>query len=1104
MEILGGSIPRFEGMLVRDRLIRLFHAQAPVLTVVCAGAGYGKTVLASQLATESSYDTKIWVQLPDIDVSGDAVLERVASALDADADDAVGLIAAAARPSDGGAADVAVRIHDGLERLSDGSTLLIIDGANEISHLDILTDLSEKLCQWTSGRSRLVMTCRRVEAEKPLPADTIWLIEADDLRFTSDEIGIMLADGSTYDVSAATTRLLDQYRGHPAITRIMLRHPEATTESRPTDLVWQVERIVSRLKDAELAALYLAALLCQGRIEVLQQCATACDLKTDWMALADEVPLFHVACARGDSRVFRTHAVLSEVAARQARHRMSADEMEEIRGIAFQQLATSRDHDGLGRALDLFGTEVETAHWCSREGVSMLRYCGHAQVERLLGRLSPLTVASSSSLLLLRAHVQRACNELASAVESTMMSKRLAEVNGEHEDLVAAALLLARLRFDEGRIDDSRLALESVGEGVWSRSSVQARCLRDAYLSAYDAQSGMLAEALERTKSLREALRPLDAGSDEVVFATNCVGSILSQCKGDWESTASLLAPLACRSDIAPLQREHIRSNYAVALAELGEVSEAQRLAESVVARAEELGLDSVGACAASSVAELLWIKGDLAGGFEMHERAEDALRASHDTFALAGHGLSACRVLRAIGERDLAQSLALNSATILAGQGVSAHMAWLMARIEVAASSLSLGDIEAAAAMIADVTSDPATAFGDAHLLKCDLLSAEILRLSGRSDEAVKLLRRRGRYISSGSSNMLLACYVSAFPGLLQLLAGAFGPGAIPARALGLLSDSVVQEGLSLSDGVLCSEDLRILRQRCESRGAMRPAQTGSSGGRAHEQVVIMPTDKVQCRVRLFGRLEVDTVFGHVEDRSWRKWKARTIFLMLTCKQGCEVPRDVILEHLWPHMDAEHALRNFYVTWSTLRRALSCGQKDPNPKRFVISKGGVCRVTDAVVSDIPDFEGHVRDIHEAARRDDVDAAISAALALQDMYQGGFLPAYAYEACFESLRMQFNKEFCDGMLAAARCALGSQQYDVPIALLRSACLVDPWREDLYQTLMICQMQAGQRGGAIETYNICRARLAEDLGIDPSEETKRIFKAVLAMDGEPEE
>jgi DNA-binding SARP family transcriptional activator len=58
------------------------------------------------------------------------------------------------------------------------------------------------------------------------------------------------------------------------------------------------------------------------------------------------------------------------------------------------------------------------------------------------------------------------------------------------------------------------------------------------------------------------------------------------------------------------------------------------------------------------------------------------------------------------------------------------------------------------------------------------------------------------------------------------------------------------------------------------------------------------------------------------------------------------------------------------------------------------------------------------------------------------------------------------------------------------------------REDLYQVALRCQITAGQRSGAIDTFMQCRSKLSEELGLDPSSETMGLYQEILVMEDRP--
>ena len=55
------------------------------------------------------------------------------------------------------------------------------------------------------------------------------------------------------------------------------------------------------------------------------------------------------------------------------------------------------------------------------------------------------------------------------------------------------------------------------------------------------------------------------------------------------------------------------------------------------------------------------------------------------------------------------------------------------------------------------------------------------------------------------------------------------------------------------------------------------------------------------------------------------------------------------------------------------------------------------------------------------------------------------------------------------------------------------------REDVYVALMRAQIASLQRTAALQTYFACRRYLADDLGIDPSAETMRLYRSIIEVE-----
>jgi DNA-binding SARP family transcriptional activator len=219
-----------------------------------------------------------------------------------------------------------------------------------------------------------------------------------------------------------------------------------------------------------------------------------------------------------------------------------------------------------------------------------------------------------------------------------------------------------------------------------------------------------------------------------------------------------------------------------------------------------------------------------------------------------------------------------------------------------------------------------------------------------------------------------------------------------------------------------------------------------------------------------------------------------------MSSRCGKDIPRDQLIEYLWPEMDERQALNNFYVAWSCMKQALMPGGTRADTCPYLEHRGGVCRTSlDRVVTDLDEFDALLSLAAKArAARDDA-AELAALQSVANLYRGEVLPGEAYDDWFSALRERCRHDFEDAMLRAANLLEARGNLTGGLSLLRRALEHDPWREDLYQAALRLQMATGQRSAAIETYLACRTRLVEDLGIDPSGETMRLYDQVLGME-----
>jgi predicted ATPase/DNA-binding SARP family transcriptional activator len=58
--------------------------------------------------------------------------------------------------------------------------------------------------------------------------------------------------------------------------------------------------------------------------------------------------------------------------------------------------------------------------------------------------------------------------------------------------------------------------------------------------------------------------------------------------------------------------------------------------------------------------------------------------------------------------------------------------------------------------------------------------------------------------------------------------------------------------------------------------------------------------------------------------------------------------------------------------------------------------------------------------------------------------------------------------------------------------------LEPWREEAHQQLMRLLVRSGQRSAALQQYETCRRILADELGVEPTETTRRLYRRIRAV------
>jgi DNA-binding SARP family transcriptional activator len=126
--------------------------------------------------------------------------------------------------------------------------------------------------------------------------------------------------------------------------------------------------------------------------------------------------------------------------------------------------------------------------------------------------------------------------------------------------------------------------------------------------------------------------------------------------------------------------------------------------------------------------------------------------------------------------------------------------------------------------------------------------------------------------------------------------------------------------------------------------------------------------------------------------------------------------------------------------------------------------------------------------------------ALRAATALyRDSFLAGFYvrDAPAFEDWVLLERENLQAMAIDALLVLARQCIEQDDCGLGLATTKRLLALDPWRETAHQYQMVLLAYGGQRSAALAQYDTCRTGLADELDVEPMEETTALYDQIKA-------
>jgi DNA-binding SARP family transcriptional activator len=215
---------------------------------------------------------------------------------------------------------------------------------------------------------------------------------------------------------------------------------------------------------------------------------------------------------------------------------------------------------------------------------------------------------------------------------------------------------------------------------------------------------------------------------------------------------------------------------------------------------------------------------------------------------------------------------------------------------------------------------------------------------------------------------------------------------------------------------------------------------------------------------------------------------KGAALLSALALRHDRAIPRETLLETIWPNSEPSLASQSLNSLVYSLHRLLADGIRGAEP--ILCSNSSYRLNGEHVAVDITLFDETVAAGEQFARAGyESDAMVAFSRAVQ-VYGGDIYTSSTTEALVERERLRASYLTLLARLADHDFAAGD--YTACLASVHRLLSSDPCREDAHRLAMRCYVRRGERAQALRQYRTCEAALRSEFDAAPEPATVALF------------
>jgi DNA-binding SARP family transcriptional activator len=271
------------------------------------------------------------------------------------------------------------------------------------------------------------------------------------------------------------------------------------------------------------------------------------------------------------------------------------------------------------------------------------------------------------------------------------------------------------------------------------------------------------------------------------------------------------------------------------------------------------------------------------------------------------------------------------------------------------------------------------------------------------------------------------------------------------------------------------------------------RPSRLPSPPAGAHQpaEAYVAPAVSSTAEAYFLGTFKL--VVRGAELTCWKSGRARQLFQFLALHRNRPIPRETLLETLWPDPDAAAPDTSLKVAAHALRQTFA--QAPGCDLRLETGEVGYTLSVPNLWLDIEEFQQLTARARTLERQDEMAGALAAHQAAVELYGGHFI-AESYDDWVLLRRESLKDRYLLSVARLADAALDRRDYHGCLLYCQKLLEHDSCREDAYRRIMLCHARLGQPTRVRSWYELCVRTLRTELEAEPEPETTWLFERAL--------